>query len=184
MGAYGIKGWVRVRSHSPESNTLLDVTDWWLKPAGGVSESDTTRFAHPVKVVSSRVHGDAIVARFTDIPDRTQAEKLKGWTIWVSRDDFALLESEEYYWVDLVGCRLYSDESGQPALIGKVTGVIDNGAHGILQVACSFEGADGHLKSLIDSKGRPREILVPFVAAHVHTVDLESKRLISNWPVD
>ena len=37
---------------------------------------------------------------------------------------------------------------------------------------------------LLDAKGRAVETLVPFVAAHVHTVDLENRRLDSNWPAD
>jgi len=183
VGAYGIKGWVRVRPYASESSTLLDVTDWWLRPPATVSGIHKISSVRRVAVTGSRVQGDAIVARFEDVPDRTLAESLKGWTVWVSRTDFAPLDSDEYYWVDLVGCRLYGDDD-QQKLIGQVTSVTDNGAHGVLHVARAVEGADGELEFQNDSKGRPVEVLVPFVSAHVHTVDLENKRLFSNWPVD
>lgn len=116
--------------------------------------------------------------------DRTQAETLKGWSVWVSRADFPEPGTDEYYWVDLVGCLLYGDDDGQQVLIGEVTGVMDNGAHGILQVARVRPGPDGQNEFLMDAKGRQLQALVPFVAAHVHTVDLENKQLFSNWPVD
>lgn len=183
-GAYGIQGWVRVRPYASESSTLLDVADWWLRPpqaASGTSRKTTVRRA---VVTGSRMQGAAIVARFADVPDRTLAEGLKGWTVWVSRANFAPLETDEYYWTDLVGCRLYGDDAGQQKLIGQVTSVADNGAHGVLHVARAVEDASGELEFQLDSKGRHVEVLVPFVAAHVHTVDLQNKRLLSDWPVD
>lgn len=183
-GAYGIQGWVHVRPHSAEGSTLLDVTDWWLRPPAAVSGTHKTSSVRRVAVTGSRVHSDAIVARFADVPDRTLAEALKGWTVWVPRADFAPLDSDEYYWIDLVGCRIYGDDDGQQKLIGQVSSVTDNGAHGVLHVARAVADADDQLEFQKDAKGRQVEVLVPFVSAHVHTVDLENKRLISNWPVD
>ena len=183
VGAYGIQGWIRVRAYSSDNSTLLNVHQWWLKPPAPASGAGGFAFARRVKVTHSRIHSDAIIARFADIPDRTQAEALKGWTVWMSRADFPVPESDEYYWVDLIGCRLYGEDNGHRVLIGQVASVMDNGAHGVLHVACATENADGELQFQDDAKGRRREVLVPFVSAHVHTVDLENKQLFSNWPL-
>lgn len=183
-GAYGIKGWVRIRPYSSDSDTLLTVRQWWLKPPAPRPEAGGFASARLVKVANSRVHGDVVVARLDSMDDRDQAEALKGCTVWVSRADFPPLETNEYYWVDLVGCRLYGDDNGQSVLIGEVAGVMDNGAHGILRVARGRAAADGQIEYLVDAKGRRLESLVPFVAAHVHTVDLDNKQLFSNWPID
>lgn len=183
-GAYGIQGWIRVHPYSTDSSTLTDVAFWWLKAPAPVSGAGVWSSPKRVKVQNSRVHGSAIVARLDTISDRNQAETLKGLTVWVSRADFPPLEHEEYYWVDLIGCHLYGDADGQPALIGEVVGVMDNGAHGVLRVARATLADDGVLVFQNDAKGRPVEVLVPFVAAHVHTVDLKNKQLHSNWPVD
>lgn len=184
VGAYGIQGWIRIHSYSSDSSTLLNARHWWLKPP--VSKVEAGGFALPrqVAVTHSRVHSDAIVAKLADIPDRTQAEALKAGTVWVSRAEFSHLEPDEYYWVDLVGCRLYGDDDGQQVLLGQVAGVLDNGAHGVLRVERATEGVDGQLEFQNDAKGRRRETLVPFVSAHVHTVDLENKQLLSNWPLE
>ncbi len=184
MGAYGIQGWIRIHAYSSDSSTLLNARHWWLKPPASKVEAGGFAHARRVAVTNSRVHSDAIVAKLADILDRTQAETLKAWTVWVARAEFSHLEPDEYYWVDLVGCRLYGDDDGQQVLLGQVAGVLDNGAHGVLRVECATEGGDGELEFQNDAKGRRREVLVPFVSAHVHTVDLANKQLLSNWPVE
>lgn len=183
-GAYGIKGWVRVRAYSPDSSTLLDTKQWWLEPPVPKTGAGGFTSARLVKVVASRIHSDTIVARFADITDRTQAEALKGCSVWVSRADFPTLDADEYYWVDLVGCRLYGVDDGRQVLIGQVVGMMDNGAHGVLRVTRATDPGNGELVYDLDAKGRQREALVPFVASHVHTVDLANKLLLSNWPID
>lgn len=184
-GAYGVHGWVRVRPHSSESSTLLNARHWWLLPPASVSGAGGFSCARPWQVERSRVHSDVIVARLAGVADRTQAETLKGHTVWVPRSNFPKLEPEEYYWVDLVGCRLYGEDAhGNSVLIGQVEALMDNGAHGILRVQRATESPDGQLHFPLDDKGRRLEVLVPFVAAHVHTVDLKNKTLLSNWPAD
>lgn len=189
-GAYGIRGWVRIQAYSADSDTLLKVDTWWLKPPvsksaeGDVASESLAVSMRAVNVLSVRVHGQALVAQLSHYSDRTQAETLKGWSVWVSRADFLPLETDEYYWVDLVGCCLYGESDGKETLIGEVVGVMDNGAHGVLRVAHASRQADGALQFQHDAKGRLRETLVPFVSAHVHTVDLKNKQLFSNWPAD
>lgn len=183
-GAYGVQGWIRVQPYSPDSSTLLDIPHWWLKPPVSRHAADVVATARHVKVDKSRVHSDIIVARLTDVSDRTDAETLKGWTIWVSRAEFAPLDPDEHYWVDLVGCRVYGQDGESQVLLGEVFEIMDNGAHGILRIARATEDPDGALQFEQDAKGRRREVLVPFVSAHVHTVDTERKKIFSDWPVD
>jgi 16S rRNA processing protein RimM len=109
---------------------------------------------------------------------------MKGHTVWVPRSDFPSADDDEYYWIDLIGCRLYGELDGQPALIGQVADVIDNGAHALLRVHRASVNADGELVLMQNEKGRAIEVLVPFVNALVHTVDIANKRLDSNWPVE
>lgn len=109
---------------------------------------------------------------------------MKGHTVWAPRSDFPSADDDEYYWVDLIGCQLFGELDGQPALIGKVIDVVDNGAHALLRVARATLDANGELVLMENEKGRAIEVLVPFVSAHVHTVDIANKRLDSNWPVE
>lgn len=92
-------------------------------------------------------------------------------------------EEDEYYWVDLIGCALYTNANGEPALIGVVDEVFDNGAHAVLKVLCQREGADGP-EAILNAKGKPADMLVPFVRAHILSVDLAARRIDSDWPLD
>jgi 16S rRNA processing protein RimM len=183
VSAYGIRGWVKIQPHAVDGDTLLAAETLWLKAPLAQASSGASPF--PVRVIASRRHSAAIVAQLEGIVERDAAEALKSHAVLASRQDFPAAQDDEYYWVDLVGCRLYGErQDGEPALLGQVRDVIENGAHAILRVARASFDESGQLVWMKDSKDRPQEVLVPFVAAHVHTVDLAGKRLDSNWPVD
>lgn len=99
------------------------------------------------------------------------------------RGSFPAPEEDEYYWVDLIGCSLYTTANGDAALIGVVDEVLDNGAHAVLKVLCQKVGADGP-EPILNAKGKPAEMLVPFVRAHIQAVDLAARRIDSDWPAD
>jgi 16S rRNA processing protein RimM len=79
----------------------------------------------------------------------------------VSRADFPAAEPDEYYWTDLIGCRV-SDTSGAP--LGVVAAVDDHGAQSLLRL--------------------DNGILIPFVAAFVLEVATEEKRIVADWSAD
>lgn len=182
MSAYGVRGWVKVQPHSSKEG-LLAAKTWWLKAPARPGLAGASSLVLPAPVTQSRPQGSTVVAQLAVVADRDQAEAMKGHTVWVPRSDFPPADSDEFYWVDLIGCRLYGDHDGQAALIGTVQDVIDNGAHAVLRVVRMSETEQGGLAPMLGDKGKPLEVLVPFVAAHVHSVDIEGKRLDSNWPV-
>lgn len=182
--AYGVRGWVKIQPHSSRAQVLLAAKTWWLKAPAPVGSAGVLPSAFSVNVVACRPQGSALVAQFDGMSDRDLAEAMKGHTVWVPRADFPAADDDEYYWVDLIDCRLFGDLDGQSVLIGKVVEVVDNGAHALLRVARATADANGDLVLMHNDKGRVIEVLVPFVSAHVHTVDLANKRLESNWPVE
>lgn len=185
LAAYGVKGWVKVQPYSADAGTLLAARQWWLKAPVPPGKSGASSRLQLTRVVSAKKHGSTVVAQLSIIPDRDRADAFKGYSIWAPRASFPKADPDEFYWVDLVGCRVVGvDESGGPALIGQVAEVSDNGAHALLHVTRMEDDGQGGLNPLLNEKGRTQEVLVPFVEAHVHTVDLPNKRLESNWPVD
>jgi len=185
VAAYGVKGWVKIQPHSTHADVLLGAKEWWLKsPVSPLGKAGISALPLPVEVLAARPQGSTVVAQLDVSPDRDSAERLKGHTVWVPRAAFPPIEGDEYYWVDLIGCRLYGEHEGAAVLIGQVAEVIDNGAHAVLRVERARENEHGGLDLLHDARGRTSSVLVPFVQAHVHTVDISSKRLDSNWPAD
>jgi len=191
VSAYGVRGWLKVQPHSPQADVLLSASRWWLFPPRRGEGAPS-----PLDVEASRRQGSSIVAGLAGLADRTAAEAWRGAAVCVPRSAFPAAREDEYYWVDLIGCLLYGESDGWPALIGRVAEVLDNGAHALLKVhrlasrapeagaQAPQPGDAAGLEPALDAHGRPREVLVPFVAAHVRGVDLGARRIDTSWPAD
>ena len=182
VSAYGVRGWVKAQPHSSQSTVLRAAPVWWLCPPSGplpVSADSSPSASLPASVLSRctphaviqcRPQGLTVVAELEGVPDRDVADSKRGYTVYVSREYFPQAKSDEYYWVDLIGCQVFTEDQ----LMGQVQEVLDNGAHAILRVTTPT----------LDAKGRPQEVLVPFVAAHVQHVDITKRRIETDWPFD
>lgn len=160
-GAFGIRGWVRIRPYSKDADALLHARTWWLdKPQ-----------MRDVERLNAKWHGDEVVAQLMGVADRDTAEALKGNVVSISRRHFPALETNEFYWIDLIGLDVVNKEG---VLLGRVADLMDNGAHPILRVAKPDDGA----------LEKPREQLIPFVEAFVGEVDQAAKRITVDWQAD
>lgn len=168
-GAFGIHGWVRVRSYSTDAGALLHAKTWWLGmpgAAGGLRE---------VEMLQSKPHGDEVVAKLMGVADRNAAEALQGASVQIRRSHFPPLDDDEFYWVDLIGLAVVNLRQ-EP--LGTVSSLIDNGAHPILQVEVAQASASGSEEKV------SRELLIPFVDRFVQTVDQAAKRITVDWELD
>lgn len=161
-GAYGIKGWVRIRPYSADADAMLYAKTWWLeKPE-----------LRDVEVMQAKVHSEDVVAQLMGVADRNAAEALKGATVQVRRSHFPPLSNDEFYWLDLIGLTV---ENLQGESLGTVADMMDNGAHPILRVVALSPsiGAD-----------KPKEWLIPFVDQFVKTVDQSVNKITVDWGLD
>lgn len=159
-GAYGIKGWVRIKPYSADADAMLFAKTWWLdRPE-----------LRDVDVMHAKAHGEDIVAQLMGVADRNAAEALKGTTVQIRRSHFPPLSTDEYYWVDLIGL---SVENLEGQVLGAVADLMDNGAHPILRVVAPVGDAD-----------KPMEWLIPFVDQFVKTVDQGAKKITVDWGLD
>lgn len=74
--------------------------------------------------------GGAVV-RFAEATNRSQAEKLRGTVLTVSRDALPALEEDEYYHADLIGLRAETDAGN---VVGRVIAVENFGATDIIEI--------------------------------------------------
>ena len=188
IGAHGVHGWIKVQPFSPDSEVLARSKKWWLAaPITPLERSrDVPRPSNvdAVGVVWARPHGATWLARLKGLEDRGGAEALKGRTVLVSRSEFPPTDEGEYYWVDLIGCDVLTDDPVPESRLGVVQSMQDNPAHPILVVRQQCIGGDGTLQDVLDDKGRPVLSLIPFVAAHVLAVDIGARTIHTNWPRD
>lgn len=120
LGAYGVKGWIRIDPFGGDASVLMN------KPAIWFDNSQTSQAISQIKV-----HSSALVAQLADVSDRDVAQALRGNGIWVGRADFPEPEDDEYYWVDLVGCAVRT-EAG--AALGEVIRIEDHGADPVMRI--------------------------------------------------
>jgi 16S rRNA processing protein RimM len=160
IGAWGIKGWFKVLPFAADPQALFSTKRWYLRPPEGPG------LAPPplLRVTHSREHGGMVVAGAQEVVDRQAAEALKGARVFVARSSFPTAGSDEYYWVDLIGCAVVNREG---VALGSVVDLIDTGAHSVLRVG---QGED--------------ERLIPFVAAYIDDVDLAGRRISVDWGLD
>lgn len=158
---YGVKGWVHVHAFGDDPVEWRRMSTWWL---GRNPESTDPAHWQAYSLDQCKLHGKSLVASFMGIIDRTGAEKLEGLYLAAPREALPTPAQDEYYWADLVGLDVVNLQ-GQG--LGTVTGLIETGAHDVLQLA------DGE-----------SERLIPFVAAFVKQVELEHKRIVVDWGVD
>lgn len=160
-GAYGLNGWVRIKPYSGDADALLHARTWWL---------DKPDF-HDVEMMQSKVHSGDVVAQLMGVAGRDAAEALKGAAVQVSRSHFPALANDEFYWVDLIGLEV---ENLQGQHLGRVTDMMDNGAHPILRITAPASA----------TADKPHELLIPFVDQFVKTVDQAAKRITVDWGLD
>lgn len=186
---FGIKGWLHIFPYSPEANALLNCDAWWLGEASKSGQSDRSkqkaiRDWRVVTVTDTKLHGAAFVVHLAGVDTREHAESLRNRQIGIPRAAFPPAEKDAYYWVDLIGLAV---EDSQGKLLGNVVGLLDNGAHSILQVAMPQvmppEGAHEAVVTAGKPLKKPEPELIPFVDRHVLSVDLAAKKIVVDWEV-
>jgi 16S rRNA processing protein RimM len=161
LGAWGIKGWIKVQAFADDPQALFSTKRWHLLPPDGARLAVTPAL---LRVTQAREHGGMVVAGVQEVVDRNAAEALKGARLFVARSSFPTAGADEYYWVDLIGCNVVNREGVE---LGTVADLLDTGASSVLRVV---QG---------DS-----ERLIPFVAAYVDDVDLGARHIRVDWGTD
>lgn len=152
VDAYGIRGWVKVASHTDPQTNILDYSPWQLEAAGKVMEKT---------VLTGRQHGTHVVAQLEGINDRDAALALKGAAIRVTRQQFPEPANESYYWADLEGLRVINQDGID---LGRVDHLLATGSNDVLVVQGD------------------RERLIPFLRSSVVVeVDLAAGVMRVDW---
>lgn len=154
-GVFGVKGWVKVRSHTDPREAILDYPNWMLK-RGDAWQSVVLEDGQP--------HGKSVIAKLENTNDRDAAAALIGVDIAVPREDLPATGMGEYYWADLEGLKVVRRDG---RTLGTVTALMATGANDVLVV-------DGD-----------REMLIPFVMGEVILeVDLAAGVISVEWEWD
>lgn len=152
-GAYGVRGWVRVLSHTEPRENILGYRNWHLQRNGRWE---------PVQVAEGKPHGKGLIVRLEGVGDPERARLYEGLDVAVPRSELPTPKPGEYYWADLQGLRVTTTD-GVP--LGTVDHLFETGANDVLVV-----------------RGEDRERLLPFVQGQVvKSIDLASGTMTVDW---
>ncbi len=164
-GVFGIKGWVKINSATEPESNIFDYHPWWVKVRKEWVKVDVDQYQQ---------HKDGWIAHIKDIDDRTEAEKLKLLDIFVDKTQFGKLKPGEFYWHQLIGLRVITEQANTSARdLGVVEELMETGANDVLVVRADDNSFDD------------RERLIPYVPdVYVKSVDTESARIVVDWHIE
>jgi 16S rRNA processing protein RimM len=146
VATHGIKGGVRVAVFSGEYETILSLASLMLKGRDGRMKT--------FRVAASALHGKKLIISFEEYDNINLALPLVGHEIYAEREQMPALSEGEFYWFDLLGLRVETD---QGEILGELVDIIATGSNDVYVVK--------------DSK---REYLIPALADIVIDVNLDN----------
>jgi 16S rRNA processing protein RimM len=164
--AWGVKGWFKVVAHSSSPEALFSSKRWYLLPAERGPKTFNGTVA--LRLMEVKDHAGGVVACAHGIADRSTAESLRGARVFIPRSSFPSTDTNEYYWVDLIGLDVINRDG---VVLGRVKELLSTAAQAVLVME-------------FDQDGKTQERMIPFVAAYVDGVDLSSKRINVDWQAD
>jgi len=145
----GFKGELAASLYNPSSENL--------KPGGKITIKKGDR-SNSLTVEYIKTLRKGIGIKLEGIDDEETAESWRGAEILMELDELEALDESEFYEFEIEGAEVFESEGGKLGIVDRI------------------ENSTGN--SLLVVKGDSGEILIPFVAAIVKSVDIENKKIV------
>lgn len=153
-GIHGVKGWVKVFSHTSPRVKITEYSQWFLQEKDECWKT--------VRLVDGKTQGKNIVALLEGVNDRNQAEVLVGMNIAILNEQLEKLPENQYYWRDLIGL-LVKTTKGEP--LGRIERLFDTGSNDVIIV-----------------KDKNQERMLPYIMGDViKSIDLDKSMMVVDW---
>lgn len=120
---------------------------------------DTGKEQLSLKIEHARLFKQMVIIKFEGFNHINEVEKWKGAKLYVTRENALELGEDEYYFADLAGLRVETEE-GQ--LLGKVKDILQTGANDVYVIG----------------RERQKDLLIPAIKDCVKQIDLENGRMV------
>lgn len=156
LGAFGVRGELKLESFTDPKSAILRYQPWTLRDAQGRERV--------LEQARGRDTAKGLVATFPGVEDRDAAEALRGSEVYAPRSALPPPAPGEYYWVDLEGLRVVNLEGAD---FGIVSHLFSTGANDVLV-------AHGE-----------RDRMIPFLEpAYIRSVDFDAGVVTVDWDAD
>ena len=148
---FGVRGWIKLRSHTDPPERLLDHRSLRIGRGGAWRD---------YRIEASGRSGGALTVKLAGVEDRDQAQALRGAEVCVPRSELPPRDDKDFYRADLIGCEVVN-------LAGVGLGVVQHFVETPAQALMVVRGE--------------REYWVPAVPQHLRRVDLRERRVVVDW---
>lgn len=160
-GVFGVKGWLKVISHTEKEENMLRYSPWWLKTRHGFKAFE---------VDDHKFRKGGLIVHFKGLDDRDEAAQFNLVNVAVERSQLPELEDGDYYWRQLIGMKVISEYEGGTFLLGQVSTMMETGANDVIVVQPSPDSVDD------------RERLLPYVLKEfILEVNTDTGCIHVNW---
>lgn len=144
----GIKGELRIKSVSPNPERFKTLKKIFIK-----KETIQT-----YSIQSVRISERFVFLKLAEINSRDEAEYFRGCEILIEESDLLELNDHEYFFHDLIGCGVYSEDG---LYLGELILISQGGSNDIYTIK--------------NESGK--EILIPAISEVIKQVDLDKKEI-------
>lgn len=148
INTHGLRGEVKVSAWTDTPDVLEHLTRVYL------DEGDKS-----LTIRSVRYQKNNLLIQFDEISDINEAETYKNKILYAERKDLGELPEGVYYIIDLLGCHVMDDDTGEE--IGVLHDIFQTGSNDVYDVVKT----DG------------KHILLPVIDEVVKSVDIEGKQI-------
>ncbi len=119
---HGIKGFITVVSFTEPRENILNYTHWHVS---------INNQWQPLNLVNTTVNNKFILAQVEGYTEREDVARLTNHEIAIKREQLPTLKPDEYYWHELVGMAVVTQEGIE---LGSVSEIIETGSNDVLVV--------------------------------------------------
>ena len=148
---YGVRGWLKVISYTDPIDNILKYPNWQTEHA---AQWET------ITIEENRPHGKGIVVKLSGCDSPEQARLYTNQPIAINREELPTLAKEEYYWADLMGLRVITQDGTD---LGRIDDILATPANDVLVIK------------------NDRKRLLPYTTEVIQSINLEDKLMIVDW---
>lgn len=154
---HGVKGWVKINSYTEPLSNILLYQPWYLA-------AHDKEVLCPIEIQQHQIHNQRLVVQFENCQTPESAQLFTNHKIYVDRKQFSPLATQEYYWTDLEGLKVYTCEN---VYLGIIQTIFATGSNDVL---------------IIEGEKR---VLIPFLLDRtIKSIDLEQQIMIVDWDLN
>ncbi len=153
--SYGVFGWVKLQSYTEPAEKILSYNHWFVK--------NKNQF-EPLTLEASKMLGNKLVVKFREIDSPENAKHYANLEIFIPREELPALKEDEFYWDDLIGCRVVNRKG---EYLGEVKKLLSTGANDVFVV-----------------ENGEKRTLIPYLNHIVDKIDMKTKTITVDWDPD